>query len=346
VTGKKEPQIAQHELSEIKGLGDAKIGKLKEIGVTTVEGLTYVTRRQLKEIGIKEEARKLQEQALEITGFQMFRKASEILQDRREIKFLTTGSTALNGLFGGGYETQSISEMVGEFGSGKTQLAYTACVTVQLPQSQGGLDSVDCLNPGALIVDTEKTFRPVRISQIAKAHGIDPARALERIIVSTPLNSDQQEDFVAREAAKIIRDNNIRALVVDSLIAHFRNEYLGRENLSERQQRINQHLSNIAHLARTFNLAAIVTNQAIATPDNFFSHVKWIPAGGNIVAHASTLRIGLRKGPDTIRIARLLDSSWLPVGEATFEITESGVTDFESEEKKQTPKEVVQNEPL
>ena len=196
---------------------------------------------------------------------------------------------ALDHIFQGGYETRSLTELVGEFGTGKSQLAYTASVMVQLPDSEGGL------NGAALLIDTEETFRVERIEQIAKARGIDPDLAVKRVIVAPAFNSDHQE-LILTKADDIIQENNVRLIIVDSLIAHFRSEYRGRGELSERQQEINRHLHHIARLARGFNAVALITNQAVATPDNAYSHVQWKPAGGNIMAHAPQLRVCTSQG--------------------------------------------------
>jgi DNA repair protein RadA len=147
---KKDPP--DHDLSEIKGLGPATILKLAEINITTVKGFARAPRRVLEEVGIKEGARKLQQQAFDITGHKLFMTAAELADERKDLKKLSTGSSGLDKLFGGGYEAGYITEIVGEFGTGKTQLAFTAAVMVQLPEEQGGL------NGNALIVDTERSF--------------------------------------------------------------------------------------------------------------------------------------------------------------------------------------------
>jgi DNA repair protein RadA len=316
----------QHELSEIKGLGPVMIEKLAGINILTVKEFGRATRRELEEIGIKEGARKMQEQAFALTGQKLFVTAAELAEERINANKLSTGSLELDAILHGGYESGSVTEIVGQFGSGKTQLGLTAAIIVQLSEMQGGLKA------NALILDTERSVTPERMVEIARCRGLDPAEAIKNVIIARARNSDHQ-DLIMSKANRIMQENNVKLLIVDSLIAHFRSEYLGREHLSERQQEINHHLSQISGLAEDFEAVAIFTNQMIATPDMMFSHVQEKPAGGNIIAHKAQLRLSLRKGPPPVRIARIIDSSFLPQTEAVFQITPRGVEDVPDKKK-------------
>lgn len=239
---------------------------------------------------------------------------------------LATGSKALDELLGGGLETQTITEFYGEYGSGKSQMCHQLCVNVQLPPGQGGL------NGGVLYVDTENTFRTERIVQMAKNLGLDPESVTKNIIVAEAYTSDHQM-FLLEKSDSIIKENNIRLIIVDSLTAHFRSEYIGREMLASRQQKLNKHMHRLIRLARAFNTAAVVTNQVMAKPDVFFGNAVH-PIGGHIVGHTSHTRVFLRKsarGP--VRIARLVSSVYLPEGERVFKITEDGIEDIGEDEE-------------
>jgi DNA repair protein RadA len=227
---------------------------------------------------------------------------------------------------GGGLETQTITEIYGEYGSGKSQLCHQMCVNVQLPIEHGGL------NGSALYIDTENTFRTERIVQMAKHLGLTPEEVVKNIVFAEAYTSDHQM-FLLENADKIIKENNIRLIVVDSLTAHFRSEYLGREMLAERQQKLNKHMHRLIRLARAFNAVAVVTNQVMAKPDVFFGDAVH-PVGGHIVAHTSHTRIYLRKSPrGPTRIARLVSSPYLPEGERVFKVTENGVEDVNKEDQ-------------
>ncbi|MEJ2126517.1 MAG: DNA repair and recombination protein RadA [Candidatus Bathyarchaeota archaeon] len=194
------------------------------------------------------------------------------------------------------------------------------CVNVQLPPEKGGL------NGAALYIDTENTFRTERIFEMSKNVGLDPEETIKNIIYAEAFTSDHQM-FLLENADKIIKENNIKLIVVDSLTAHFRSEYLGREMLQERQQKLNKHMHMLIRLSRAFNAVAVVTNQVMSKPDVFFGDAVH-PVGGHIVAHTSHTRIFLRKsarGP--VRIARIVSSPHLAEGEGVFKITERGIED-------------------
>jgi len=205
-----------------------------------------------------------------------------------------------------------------------SQICMQLCVNVQLPRERGGLEG------GALYIDTEHTFRTERIIQMAKHLGLDPKEVVKNIIYAEAFTSDHQM-FLLDHADEVIKEHNIRLIIIDSLTAHFRSEYIGRESLAERQQKLNKHLHKLIRLARAFNAVAVVTNQVMAKPDVFFGDAV-APIGGHVVAHTSHTRIYLRKGKGQIRIARLVSSPYLPEGEAVFKITENGVEDVAEEE--------------
>jgi len=316
-----EKPIRKYELLEdLPGIGPATAQKLKELGFHTVESLATATVKELEQAGISEKkASEIIHRARSSMALSFIR-ADELLKMRRNVLRLTTGSKALDQLLGGGLETQTITEFYGEYGSGKSQICHQLCVNVQLPPERGGLGG------GALYIDTENTFRTERIVQMARHLGLDPNEAVKNIIYAEAYTSDHQM-FLLENADEVIKENNIRLIIIDSLTAHFRSEYLGREMLAERQQKLNKHLHKLIRLARAFNAVAVVTNQVMARPDVFFGNAV-SPVGGHIVAHTSHTRIYLRKsarGP--VRIARLVSSPYLPEGETIFKITENGVED-------------------
>ena len=183
-----------------------------------------------------------------------------------------------------------------------------------------------------MYLDTEQTFRPEWIVRMAKSAGLEATDVAQRIIYSEAYNSDHQV-LLLEKADQIIKDNNIRVVIIDSLTSHFRSEYLGREMLAERQQRLNNHMHRLIRLARGFNAVAVVTNQVMSKPDQFFANAV-DAVGGHIVAHTSHTRVFLRRaasGP--IRIARLVSSPYLPEGERIFKVTETGILDISEEDE-------------
>ncbi|MDC4213616.1 MAG: DNA repair and recombination protein RadA, partial [Candidatus Nitrosopumilus limneticus] len=254
-----------------------------------------------------------------------FISASELYKTRQSIGKISTGTNCLDTLFDGGVETRALTEVYGEFGCGKTQFAHTMSVMVQKSKEEGGLEG------GVLYIDTEGTFRPERIVQIAQAHDMDPEKVLDRIIVARAYNSAHQV-LILEEAGAIIEQNNVKLIVADSAVGLFRAEYLGRGTLSVRQQKLNHFVHLLVRIAETYDCAAIATNQVMASPDVFFGDPTR-PIGGNVVAHTSTYRIYFKKSGKK-RIARMVDSPHHPEEEVIFALGEAGVIDPEETDKK------------
>jgi DNA repair protein RadA len=310
VTSKKLSDAGVHNIMDLVIRGPVDISEITGMDKDAAERLVTKARQQLIESG---------QLAKE------FVTATEIYKRRQEIGRISTGTNALDTLFDGGIETQAVTEVYGEFGSGKTQFCHTMCVNVQKSREEGGLDG------GVLYIDTEGTFRPERIVSIARAKGLDPEKALDRIIVAKAYSSSHQE-LIMQEVGPVIEENKIKLIVVDSAVGLFRAEYLGRGTLSVRQQRLNKFMHLLTRTAETYNIAVIATNQVQASPDTFFGDPTR-PIGGNIVGHSSTYRVYFKKSGKK-RIARMVDSPHHPEQEVIFTVTEAGVADPEEETKK------------
>lgn len=320
------PRKKYEFLEDLPGIGPATAKKLGELGFHTVESMALATARELESAGIGEKKALTVIRAARSSINVSFVHADELLKMRQNVLRLTTGSKALDELLGGGLETQAITEFYGEYGSGKSQLCHQLCVDVQLPPERGGLGGA------ALYLDTENTFRTERIVQMSRHLGLDPEEVVKNIVFADAYTSDHQM-FLLDNADEVIKENNVKMIIVDSLTSHFRSEYIGREMLARRQQRLNKHMHKLIRLARAFNTVAVVTNQVMAKPDVFFGDAVH-PIGGHVVGHTSHTRIYLRKasrGP--VRIARLVSSPYLPEGESIFKVTEDGIVDVSEEEK-------------
>jgi len=304
-------------LEDLPGVGPATASKLRDTGFKTVESVATAAVSELITAGIGEATAAKVIAAARKSMAITFVRGDELVKLRSNIRHLTTGCASLDRLLGGGVETQSITEFYGEFGTGKSQICQQLCVTVQLPYDRGGLEG------GALYIDTENTFRPERIVQIAPRFGLDPEEALRRIIFAEAYTSNHQM-LLLENADEVIKENNIRLIIIDSVTGHFRSEYLGREMLAPRQQQLNKHLHKLVRVTRAFNMVAVVTNQVMAQPDVFFARMVR-PVGGHIMGHTSHSRIFLRKGRNNMRIAKLTVSPFLPEGETPIRITERGI---------------------
>jgi len=308
------------KIEDLPGIGPKGAEKLKESGYEDVIAIAAAASGELAaacEIG-EATAEKIIAAARSMLDMG-FKTADYVLEKRKEIGKITTGSATLDALIGGGVETQAITEAHGAFGSGKSQIGFQLAVNVQLPKEQGGL------NGRCVFIDTESTFRPERIAQIAESRGLDPKIVLKNIYVAKAYNSDHQI-VLAEKAKEIIKDKNIRLVVIDSLTSHFRSDYSGRGELAPRQQKLNRHLHALQKMADVNNIAIYVTNQVMSKPDMLFGDPT-TAIGGHVLGHAATFRLYLRKSKQNSRIARLIDSPSLPEGEAVFSVTEKGVED-------------------
>jgi DNA repair protein RadA len=315
-------KVSESPLSDLPGVGPAIADKLTEAGYADMMSIAVSSPRELAEVAEIGEATasKIIQAARKKADIGSFETGTALLERRSRIGHITTGSKCFDELMGGkGFESQAITELFGEFGSGKTQLAFQMCVNAQLPKEKGGLDS------HVFYIDTENTFRPDRITQIAEAYELDPDEILNRVHVARAYNSSHQMLLVDK-VMELSKEFSPRLLIVDSLTSQFRAEYVGRGALADRQQKLNRHMHDLLRWGDLNNGVVVVTNQVAAKPDAFFGDPTR-PIGGHIVGHTATFRLYLRKSKGGKRIARLIDSPHLPEGEAVFSVSQIGIRD-------------------
>src|SRR6266567_1648112 len=273
-------------IQDLNGVGPVTAGKLRDAGYDSIASLAIAPIKELVEkAGLENSTAQKISRAARQTIQTDYITAKQLWEKRQTLQKLSFGSSNLNKLLGGGLETQAITEFVGEFGAGKSQICMKLSVNVQLPTKDGGLEGK------ALFIDTEGTFAAQRVYQMAQAMGLDADKILDGIIYSRVYNSDHQI-LTVDHAFKICQEENIKLLVVDSILSHFRGEYIGRESLSERQQRLNSHLHKLLRIAQ-----------------------------------APTHRVMLKKASQGLRVAKIIDSPYLPESETYFQITAKGVED-------------------
>jgi len=308
---------------DIEGVGETTAAKLAEGGISDLMGLAVCSPSKLSELtGITEVvARKIINIARD--SLEMgFHNGNEVEITRNKISKISTGSIDFDKMLGGGVESGSILEIFGEFASGKTQIGHILCVNIQK-------EDPDAI---AVYIDTENTFRPSRLRDFARAAKLDEEKALKNVMIARAYNSDHQVLLAEKVEDLIKKGAKVKLLVVDSVTALFRAEYIGRGTLADRQQKLNKHLHTLLKLADTYNFAVYVTNQVMAKPDTFFGDPTQ-PIGGHILGHSSTNRIYLRKGKKGSRVAKLIDSPSLPDAEVNFFIVEGGLEDIKEKKK-------------
>ncbi|MGI0023619.1 MAG: DNA repair and recombination protein RadA [Nitrososphaera sp.] len=324
--------VVELEIEDIEGVGPTTARKMKEAGISSVMELATTVPDELASDlgGSKETAASFiiaAQKLLRESGLldNEFTTADIELEKRKALLRCTTGARALDELLLGGIETQAITEFYGEFGSGKSQICHTLCATSQLPVEKGGLGS------GVIFIDTEGTFRPERLEQIARSRGLDSDEILKRVAICKTYNSSHLE-LIIKSMGKYIEDFKARMIIIDSIISLHRAEFSGRGTLADRQQRLNSIMHKLVRISEIYNVAIVVTNQVQATPDTFFGDPTK-PAGGNVIGHASTYRIYLRKA-GTDRIARIIDSPYHPYSDVRFTVTDAGIEDVTEDKKK------------
>jgi len=308
-------------IEDLPGVGPATAEKLREAGFDDLLAIAVMAPAELAEQAELGEAvsSKIIAGAKKLANIGGFVSGSALLDRRKQVLKLTSGAASLDELLGGGFETQAIVEVFGEFGSGKTQIGHQLAVNTLLEMEVGGLAGE------VFYIDTEDTFRPERIAQMSEGVGIDPVGALDRIHVARAYNSAHQM-LLVDEIKRVSRNIEVKLIIVDSLTGHFRAEYVGRGMLAERQQKLNRHLKELKQIADVNNALILVTNQVHSRPDAMWGDPTK-PVGGHIVGHASTFRLYLRKSKGGRRIARLIDSPNLPEGEAVFSVLAEGIRD-------------------
>jgi DNA repair protein RadA len=314
-------------IADIPGVGEKIAEKLKKAGYIDMMSLAAASPMEVAEAAEIGEptADKIIRTARKVLNID-FETATVVYERRENIGKISTGSKNLDTLLGGGIETQAVTEFHGAFGSGKTQIGFQLTINVQLPPEKGGLGGA------CIFVDAENTFRPGRIKQMAEAQGLDSKKILENIFVARAYNSDHQM-VLTEKIGEMIKERNVKLVIVDSVTSNFRADYIGRGTLADRQQKLNRHLHTLQRLADVYNVAIYITNQVMARPDILFGDPT-VPIGGHILGHFSTHRVYVRKSKANRRIARVIDSPNLPEAETVFLITPEGIKDPEEEEEK------------
>ena len=340
--------MPEDELEDLPGVGPATADKLIDNGFESYQSIAVASPGEMSntaDIGESSAADIINaaRDAADVGGFET---GATVLERRQEIGKLSWQVSEVDDLLGGGIETQSITEVYGEFGSGKSQVTHQMAVNVQLSPEHGGLDG------GCIFVDSEDTFRPERIDDMVR--GLDDeilaAEMERREIEGTPDDEEAMETLIAAfldqiHVAKAFNSNHqillaekakelageheegewpIRIVCVDSLTAHFRAEYVGRGELADRQQKLNKHLHDLMRIGDLYNTAILVTNQVASNPDSYFGDPTQA-IGGNILGHASTFRMYLRKSKGNKRIVRLVDAPNLADGEAVMRVQGEGL---------------------
>ncbi|MFW9821601.1 MAG: DNA repair and recombination protein RadA [Candidatus Thorarchaeota archaeon] len=315
------------DLSQVKGINARQIKLLQEHGISTAEALAMSPGSVISDIdGLGDKtAKKLIWNARNALGMTDFTPAENIDEN---VEYITTGSSELNKILGGGFQTGKLTEVFGPFKSGKTNLAHTISVTCQLPERQGGI------NTSVAYIDTENTFSKEKIKRIAKRFGLNPKDILSRIYTARIYSSDHQIQMI-QKAESLCKTRGVRLIIIDSLMALLRAEYVGIGQLAPRQALLNNIIHTLSRIAETYNCGVLLTNQVAVRMMGMFSSDDAI--GGNIVAHGCHFRVmfktkGFSSNNSLKRRAIIVDAPDLPPNECEFFITPAGIADTDTVE--------------
>ncbi|MDP2692194.1 MAG: DNA repair and recombination protein RadA [bacterium] len=304
-------------IQDLPGVGPVSVEKLITHGFDTMLSIAVSSPAQIADAsGLSEpKARTIIQAARNALNFNFTTAFDEKRTREKEVFKIPTGSTKLDGILDGGFESGIISETFAKFGAGKSQIAHQLCVNIHK------------LDPAfkAIYIDTEHSFRPERIDEMAREAGLDSDKILKNVIKTNVFNSDHQMFMVEQTEGLIKKDKNIKLLIVDSIIDHFRHEFPGRGQLADRQHKLNKHLHFLAKVAKLYNVVVYVTNQVMDDPGLMYGDpVK--AAGGNIVGHICQTRLYLRRSQKGVT-AKVIDAPNLAPAEAIFQITKEGIRD-------------------
>ncbi|EOQ99772.1 DNA repair protein RAD51 [Wallemia ichthyophaga EXF-994] len=310
------------------GISATDCQKLELAGYHTIESVAFTPKKHLMTVKGISDAKAdviLQESSKFVS--MGFTTATEVHARRADLISVTTGSRNLDTILGGGIETGAITELFGEFRTGKSQICHQLAVTCQLPISMGGAEGK------CLYIDTEGTFRPVRILAVAERYGLNGQDVLDNVAYARAYNADHQQQLLIHASA-MMAESKFALLIIDSAMNLYRTDFSGRGELSARQMHLAKFLRNLMRLADEYGIAVVITNQVVAQVDgaNPYNPDPKKPIGGNILAHASTTRLFLKKGRATTRVAKIYDSPCLPESDATYNIGADGIGDPIDEE--------------
>jgi len=314
----------EQNIDKIKGIGPAILKKLLKGGIITVNALAVLTTTELIEytgVGVAT-AEKAIKQARDLIGAG-YKPATQLLEDdKKEIKH-STGSASLDEKLQGGIEGGAITMFSGEKGALKTQLCKT--IAVICAATYGAV----------LVLDTEGIWgnNVKRLAQIAETRGYDVNSVLENLIIARSYNREHLTMLVD-DLLTEVKNRDVKMIIVDSIISHWREEFSGRGTLANRQQTLVSVAGRIKRVGEAYQIPVIFTNQVQAIVDNPYGP-KLQPAGGHVLAHLVTysalLYKGSKKRGDTMdyqtSVIHDYDMASIPPFKVRVMCTEAGIVD-------------------
>ena len=237
---------------------------------------------------------------------------------------LNSGSNNIDSILDGGFFPGKIYLIFGEFNTGKTQLCHQLATNIFFKEISSISNSIPSLT---LYLDTENTFRPERIKQLASSLNEDSESVLNsidrtQIIGSTALTVvfDKIED--------LIQENKYKLLVIDSITNHFRTD-LNKEGINASMLKNNfiKILGKINEITKRYNLITILTSQI--TPAFYKeSLIPVKPVALDLFVHFFSEFIYLSNLEENQRLLHVINSEILPERKCLFIINQEGIRDY------------------
>jgi DNA repair protein RadA len=322
-------------ITTLKGIGPSIQNFLKEAGIKSIKDLVVRGAPSISEttgLDIKTSTIICNKARVRLGELGIIDRYFTTSIKRKDYR-ISLGSRNLDSLFTGGIETDAITEFFGASSTGKTQICHTLAVMVQgqRQQEQSNENLHQLSKAKAIYIDTEGTFREKRIASIAQSRGIDSESVLSNILHARAQNISHQ-DLILEGMPSLMdkpENENVRLLIIDSIIAHFRSEYVGRGMLPERQQKLYGCLQMLKRISEIYNIAVVITNHVNSSPSHTFGRFtsESKPLGGHVLSHSSTYRVRLNCNRYGNRTAKIVSSPYHPEIETVFTISEEGVSD-------------------
>lgn len=314
------------KLEDLPGIGPTKAKRLEQCGVRTPLDFIIRGAREISRVTdiTPQTTVKLIKQVKEILTEQGTPIQINSIETLRELKKLqkryALDVEELDKATRGGFETQSVYEIYGSEGVGKTQLSFSLTSSVMKE------------NEAVWFIDCEGTFDEERLEEICTNREVKYNPDLVKYNLMT--DSEEIVDLINDKGLEHVIDGNVKIIIIDGLVGLFRMLYHGRGELAERQDVLEQILIKLRNLAIYGNCCVILTNQVMSNPDPFGAKEKAI--GGHVLGHSVKYIFAITKGLKNNRTFRLIKSPKHPQADYVFFLNEEGVSGTETVKKKKT----------
>ncbi|CAK1550495.1 unnamed protein product [Leptosia nina] len=199
-------------------------------------------------------------------------------------KHINTGCVSVDKLLNGGLRVGTLTEVYGESGSGKTQLALQI--------------AAQCGSKGSVYICTESVFPVKRFNQICDYIQRDSCKNInkEHTFIEHVTEGEDLLSCIRVRLPKLLKQKKISVIIIDSIASPFRIDV---SNYVQRAEELRELGISLLNLAQNFNLAILCLNQVTSSfekPDNI------LPSLGLSWSNMVSYRLLLRRSSCLINI--------------------------------------------